>query len=88
MGRLDIVLRALWALRPGDPRNDVVIGREDDRNVKKIVKKSKNCVEKYIKVVENNNNNTNLKISLDKSEFFPGKSENFPDKSEKFPGQI
>ena len=23
-GRLDIVLRALWALRPCDPRNDVV----------------------------------------------------------------
>ena len=48
-GSLDFVLRALRALRPGDPRNDVVIGREDHRNVKKIVKKSKNCVEKYIK---------------------------------------
>ena len=33
-GRLDFVLRALRALRPGDPRNDVVIGRENDRNVK------------------------------------------------------
>ena len=44
-GLLDFVLRALRALRPGDPRNDVVIGREDDRNFKKMAKK-------YIKVVE------------------------------------
>ena len=51
-GRLDFVLRALRALRTGDPRNDVVVGREDDRNGKKIVKKSKNCVEKCIKIAE------------------------------------
>ena len=40
-GRLDFVLRALRALRPGDPRNDVVIGREDDRNVKKLSRNPK-----------------------------------------------
>ena len=42
-GQLDFVLRALRALRPGDPRNDVVIGREDDRNVKKCQKIQKLC---------------------------------------------
>ena len=39
-GQLNFVLRALWALRPGDPRNNVVIGRKDDRNGKILFKKS------------------------------------------------
>ena len=32
-GLLDFVLRALRALRPGDPHNDVVIGREDKSEI-------------------------------------------------------
>ena len=47
-GWLDFVLRALWALRPCDPRNDVVIGqcnfcRQIEKNHRQI---PKNIVDK------------------------------------------